>query len=91
MYIESKEDFITNGIAGDWSFDKDEAIYINLPDGTKEGIFVRLPLVGINAWQWNGSFEKPTLTPSILTTTHYSQWHGFLTDGAFVILECRLL
>lgn len=88
MYIESKEDFITNGKAGDWSFDKDEdepiAIYINLPDGTKEGIFVRLPLVGICPWGWNRNMQKPTLTPSILTTTHYSQWHGFLTDGEFV-------
>ena len=84
MYIESKEGFITNGIAGDWSFDKDEAIYINLPDGTKEGIFVRLPLVGVNAWWWNKSMEKPTLKPSILTTTHCSQWHGFLTDGEFI-------
>lgn len=90
MYIENKEDFIKNGVAGDWSFDKDEdtpiAIYINLPDGTKEGIFVRLPLVGINSWWWNENFEKPTLKPSILTITHYSQWHGFLTDGAFIIV-----
>lgn len=50
----------------------------------KEGIFVRLPLVGVNAWRWNKNMERPTLEPSILTKTHYSQWHGFLTDGAFI-------
>lgn len=33
-------------------------------------------------WSWNGSKEKPTLTPSILRTGG-CRWHGFLTDGVF--------
>lgn len=33
-------------------------------------------------WLWNGSKEKPTLTPSILATVG-CRWHGFLTDGVF--------
>lgn len=33
-------------------------------------------------WTWNGSKDKPTLTPSILRTAG-CRWHGFLTDGVF--------
>ncbi|TPM41530.1 DUF6527 family protein [Mesorhizobium sp. B2-3-4] len=32
------------------------------------------------SWQWNGSREKPTLTPSI---NHIGHWHGYLTDGVW--------
>lgn len=31
-------------------------------------------------WQWNGSREKPTLSPSIY---HVGHWHGWLTDGVW--------
>lgn len=27
-----------------------------------------VPVVGSNAWGWNGSLDKPTLTPSILVS-----------------------
>lgn len=30
------------------------------------------------SWQWNGSLDKPTLTPSVHQEGH---WHGYLTDG----------
>ncbi|WP_217577332.1 DUF6527 family protein [Mesorhizobium sp. GbtcB19] len=33
------------------------------------------------SWQWNGSLEKPTLTPSV---HHVGHWHGYLTDGVWV-------
>ena len=32
------------------------------------------------SWDWNGSTDAPTLTPSI---NHPGCWHGWLTDGAF--------
>lgn len=33
------------------------------------------------SWIWNGSLDKPTLSPSIHKEHH---WHGHLTDGKFV-------
>lgn len=38
------------------------------------------------AWGWNGSKNKPTLTPSIRIsgkTPSEEHWHGYLTDGVF--------
>lgn len=33
------------------------------------------------SWQWNGSFDKPTLSPSV---HHVGHWHGWLRDGVWV-------
>ena len=33
------------------------------------------------SWQWNGSTDAPTLTPSV---HHIGHWHGFLTAGMWV-------
>jgi hypothetical protein len=32
------------------------------------------------SWQWNGSRDKPTLSPSV---HHVGHWHGYLTDGVW--------
>lgn len=32
------------------------------------------------SWQWNGSLDRPTLTPSVWWKGH---WHGWLTDGVW--------
>jgi hypothetical protein len=42
-------------------------------------------------WQWNGDYDRPTLTPSINCLAHNPQnsaekyagcgWHGWITDG----------
>lgn len=32
------------------------------------------------SWNWNGSLDKPTLTPSV---HHRGHWHGWLTDGVW--------
>lgn len=42
-------------------------------------------------WQWNGNYDRPTLTPSINCLSHNPQnpaekyagcgWHGFITSG----------
>lgn len=40
------------------------------------------------AWDFNGNFEKPTLSPSILTGKGSENvCHSFLTDGVFQFLE----
>lgn len=33
-------------------------------------------------WTWNGSREKPSLTPSVLKTDG-CRWHGWLADGVW--------
>lgn len=37
---------------------------------------------GEHTWFWNGSFDRPTLTPSV---NHVGHWHGYLTDGEWKI------
>jgi hypothetical protein len=34
------------------------------------------------SWNWNGSLEAPTLTPSV---HHVGHWHGWLTDGIWKV------
>jgi hypothetical protein len=44
-----------------------------------------VPISGPRAWGWNGDLERPTLTPSILSTTPHPDGnrvcHSFVTDG----------
>jgi hypothetical protein len=47
----------------------------------------------IDAWEWDGNEDAPTLTPSIFRhvdiaahddkPAHKCEWHGFLTNGVF--------
>lgn len=41
-------------------------------------------------WQWNGSLDKPTITPSILVRWEYAGrryvCHSFVTDGSIQFL-----
>ncbi len=32
------------------------------------------------SWNWNGSLEAPTLSPSV---NHVGHWHGWLADGVW--------
>jgi len=74
---------------GDWAFDGENAIWLAVPKGNSwdEGELVRLPISkteGSNTppvWKWNGSKEKPTLSPSINVI---GIWHGFLRDGILI-------
>lgn len=34
------------------------------------------------SWNWNGSVESPTLTPSV---HHVGHWHGWLTAGEWKV------
>jgi hypothetical protein len=51
-----------------------------------------IPVTGVRAWKWNGSLEKPTITPSILVNvggTNPTQpiCHSVVTDGKIVFLS----
>jgi hypothetical protein len=74
---------------GDYTFAEDEAtLYVWLPGmGGPDALQIRRgsALAGTaergHVWGWNGSVERPTLTPSIHAP---GQWHGYLTDGRLV-------
>lgn len=43
--------------------------------------------VGKGGWTWNGSLDKPTLSPSVKVSggrDGRELWHGWLRDGRFV-------
>ena len=48
---------------------------VNAPDG--------------NGWQWNGSLEAPTFTPSLLCNAHDAsiRCHSYVTDGRIQCLS----
>lgn len=39
-----------------------------------------------NAWDWNGSFEEPTLHPSLLITAGQLRCHLYVEEGCAVFL-----
>jgi hypothetical protein len=51
------------------------------------GSVAGIKVAGEHKWEWNGDFDKPTCTPSILINAHRDPpgcgWHGYLTDGVF--------
>lgn len=91
---------------GDWYFHKSGGrLYLcglvghdpHYPsDSFSYNIYVDVPIVEGSAtgrawWGWNGSREKPTLTPSILLRTmcdpegnYEVRWHGWLREGEFI-------
>jgi hypothetical protein len=51
-----------------------------------------IPVTGSRAWKWNGSLEKPTLTPSLLVNVGGSNptqsvCHSFVKDGKIQFLS----
>lgn len=70
----------------------EEATYLrlNIP-GPSE--LMTLPVIlrgtreGTNAWSWNGSVDKPTLRPSVLTKGHDFTCHTWINDGQAVFLD----
>ena len=51
----------------------------------------QLPVTGPNAWGFNGSYDKPTFTPSILTRRGKTDLdficHSFVKDGMIQFLS----
>lgn len=88
------------GEVGDWAFTDDGTyIIVRLPDdAAADQDLPNIAALRIKpyadgedwagseaVWNWNGSKDAPTLTPSIL---HHSvpEWHGYLTAGKLVTL-----
>ena len=52
-----------------------------------------IPVDGSRGWQWNGDTERPTLTPSVLTTSTRGEarekhiCHLFVTNGFIQFLS----
>ena len=69
---------------GDFMFiDRFTHIYIWLPgvSGPDALAIQRGSPDGPRVWAWDGSQERPTLTPSIFAP---GQWHGWLRNGRLV-------
>lgn len=50
-----------------------------------------IPVTGPRAWGWNGSYDKPTITPSILVNVGGGNptaaiCHSYVTDGRIQFL-----
>lgn len=45
--------------------------------------------VDVPRWTWNGSFDRPTFTPSLLVNQHDpgSRCHSFVEDGKILFLS----
>lgn len=77
--LEKAGDFYWSDPTGETSFPPTRLQFL-CPCGC--GIVAGIKVAGEGAWQWNGSLDKPTATPSILIDRGH--WHGYLTDGVFV-------
>lgn len=76
---------------GDWTFDEEDgervAVIVCLPGGHYGTCPIRTKDSRSPHWAFNGSTEKPTLSPSILVKGGKDGgelWHGWLRDGRFV-------
>lgn len=74
------DDLRDNGVKGDWYFMPSDA-YVVIQYGDTNDFLVMIPLTGEHKWDWNGSHEAPTLSPSILV---HNKWHGFLREGVLI-------
>lgn len=93
----SLSDLEDNGRLGDWCiFENETGLHLflryphpdgygDLPEEEWRGELVHLPITKDQKqdkhWLWNGSYDSPTLTPSINVI---GQWHGYLTDGKLI-------
>lgn len=76
-------------------------IHMKLPSARENGAYCAIPIreggngaganrgaSGVQPWGWDGSLERPTLTPSIFhdmgRPTSSVAWHGHLQAGRFV-------
>ncbi len=78
----TEEEFWKSSKAGDWFF-TDDTIWIRYGKNGEYSIHVvGATIAGEGSWNWNGSKESPTLSPSILTRKHTGTlFHGYMRDG----------
>lgn len=84
-YIEDWDEFEKREVAGSICVDARTAgdFWYCCPCGCKTIAVLRVgnghkPSGDSPSWNWNGSTDRPTLTPSV---HHVGHWHGWLTDG----------
>lgn len=84
------DDLDTNGEVGDWCFAETRdgpCMLLLYPYGNGLRDVVHLPLsreAGVpKRWDWNGSEDAPTLSPSIrvMVSNQEERWHGYLRNG----------
>jgi hypothetical protein len=66
---------------------KTEQVWIDCPGcGVSHAFTIKTP--GFVPWTFNGNFDKPTFTPSLLCNKDYpeSRCHSFVTDGRIQFL-----
>jgi hypothetical protein len=85
---QNLDDLDANGLKGDWCFANDDhLIIVRWGDDINDIAILRINTFGIEqktSWNWDGSHESPTLSPSILVRGDQSQpekWHGYLRSG----------
>jgi hypothetical protein len=92
MLRKNLNDLDENGKKGDWCFmNDDQLLVLRFGDDPFKHLTI-LPIAesampGKPHWQWNGSREAPTLTPSILVhaVPNWNMgWHGWLRDGELI-------
>ncbi|MCB1516139.1 MAG: hypothetical protein KDJ19_00775 [Hyphomicrobiaceae bacterium] len=91
LNIQGKEAFFEQNVAGSFRVndpvdDGRQQFWFVCPCGCGQNAMIAVgngykpERKGRDTWNWNGSFEKPTLTPSVHDKGH---WHGWLTDGVW--------
>jgi hypothetical protein len=92
MLKNDLDDLENNGQKGDWCFlNNDTLIAIRFGEELFTGM-VMLPIaeneLGRPYWKWNGNYNQPSLSPSILVhkNVYQPEWHGFLTDGKLIVV-----
>lgn len=79
-------DDLVKGKKGDWYFHHDFS-YITIRYGKKVFDVVTIPIKGKTKWNWDGSEEAPTISPSIRILGRFGEpdlWHGFLVKGKLI-------
>ena len=87
--LEEKE-FWKNSKPGDWFFVDEKRFCFRYGPGKGHHFHISsVPVVGENAWEWNGDKEAPTISPSIKTSTTKGVvlFHGFMRDGELEYLS----
>lgn len=79
------------GQKGDWAFfNGGKMIVVRYGRAVEDTVALHIhkagetPKEGVNSWEWDGAFDAPTLSPSILVHGAPGEpdlWHGYLRNG----------
>lgn len=76
-------DLDKNGQKGDWCFtNNDQYLFLRYGETLDDTCMVNVGDATRMIWQWDGSKESPTISPSIRCFTgETTLWHGYLRKG----------